>query len=67
MILEFKAPEVPVSQHVFDQIVRYNQVLQVNYLLVTNGLKHFCCQINFLTKDYVFLSEIPCYDVLTDE
>jgi hypothetical protein len=64
MILEFKAPDVPVSQHVFDQIVRYNLALNVNFLLVTNGMKHFCCKINFQKKDYYYLSEIPGYDDL---
>jgi hypothetical protein len=65
MILEFKSPDVPVSQEVFDQIVRYNMVLKVNFLLITNGMKHFCCKINFQNKDYVFLREIPDYDDLT--
>ena len=66
MILEFKAPDVPVSQDVFDQIVRYNLVLKVNFLLITNGMKHFCCKINYLKKDYLYLTEIPCYNDLTD-
>ena len=66
MILEFKAPDVPVSQGVFDQIVRYNLVLKVNFLLITNGLQHFCCKINFQNKDYVFLHEIPDYEDMTE-
>ena len=66
MILEFKAPDVPVRQDVFDQIVRYNLVLKVNFLLITNGMKHFCCKINFQKKDYIYLSEIPGYNDLTD-
>jgi len=61
MILEFKAADVPVRQDVFDQIVRYNLVLKVNFLLITNGMKHFCCKINFQKKDYIYLSEIPGY------
>ena len=66
MILEFKAPDVFVNQDVFDQIVRYNLVLNVNFLLITNGMKHFCCKINYQKKDYVYLTEIPCYNDLTD-
>jgi len=66
MILEFKAPDIPVSQDVFDQIVRYNLALKVNFLLITNGMKHFCCKVNFQNRDYVFLREIPCYNDLTD-
>ncbi|MBN2213305.1 MAG: type I restriction enzyme HsdR N-terminal domain-containing protein [Bacteroidales bacterium] len=65
MILEFKAPDISVGQKVFDQIVRYNLVLKVNFLLVTNGLKHYCCKINFQNKDYNFLNEIPGYEDLT--
>jgi len=66
MIIEFKAPDVPVSQDVFDQIVRYNLVLKVNFLLITNGMKHFCCKINFQKKDYIYLSGIPGYNDLTE-
>lgn len=66
MILEFKAPGVPVSQLVFDQIERYNKVLRVGYLLITNGLKHYCCKIDFDSNNYVYLREIPFYNDLTD-
>ena len=65
MILEFKAPEIPVSQTAFDQIVRYNLVLKVSYLLITNGMKHFCCKVNIQKKDYIYLNEIPFYEELT--
>lgn len=66
MILEFKAPDVSVRQDVFDQIVRYNLVLKVSFLLITNGMKHFCCKINFQKKDYIYLREIPGYNDLID-
>jgi hypothetical protein len=66
MILEFKAPDIPVSQNAFDQIVRYNLVLKVSYLLITNGMKHFCCKVNIQNKNYIYLSEIPNYEELTD-
>ncbi len=65
MIIEFKAPDIPVCQDVLDQIVRYNLVLNVNFLLITNGMKHYCCRIDFRNKDYVFLSQIPDYNDLT--
>jgi len=65
LIVECKAPSVNISQDTFDQIVRYNISLQVNYLLVTNGLEHFCCKLNYKDNTYVFLKDIPDYYVLT--
>ncbi|HEY3370028.1 MAG TPA: type I restriction enzyme HsdR N-terminal domain-containing protein [Prolixibacteraceae bacterium] len=59
LVAEFKAPEVKISQQAFDQIVRYNMQLKVKYLIVSNGLDHFCCQINYEDNSYVYLAEIP--------
>lgn len=59
MIVEYKAPTIIITPKVFDQIVRYNMVLHVQYLTVSNGLRHFCCQINYETQSYRFLKEIP--------
>jgi type I site-specific restriction-modification system R (restriction) subunit len=59
LIVECKAPEVKISQKVFDQIVRYNFEFQVEYLIVTNGLSHFCCKIDKANQTYEFLREIP--------
>jgi hypothetical protein len=59
LIVECKAPKVKIDQKVFDQIARYNMILKVPYLIVTNGLKHFCCKVNFETNSYSFLKEIP--------
>lgn len=64
MIMEFKAPEVAVTQKVFDQIARYNISLNVIYLIVSNGLKHFCCSIDTAAKSYRFLDDIPEYSAL---
>lgn len=64
VIIEYKAPEVEITQKVFDQIVRYNYVLKAKYLIVSNGLNHYCCKINYDLEDYSFLQEIPCYDDL---
>jgi len=61
LIIECKAPEVKITQKVFDQIVRYNFELQVDYLIVTNGLSHFCCKIDKTCLTYEFLKEIPDY------
>ena len=65
LVAEFKAPEVKISQQTFDQIVRYNMQLKVKFLIVSNGLEHFCCQINYTDNSYVYLAEIPGFgDVL---
>ena len=47
LLIECKAPEVPISQNTFDQIARYNLVLKAKYLMVTNGLNHYFCQMDF--------------------
>ncbi|MCD8041873.1 MAG: type I restriction enzyme HsdR N-terminal domain-containing protein [Tannerellaceae bacterium] len=67
VIVEYKAPNIPINQTVFDQIVRYNMVLKVKYLIVTNGLSHYCCQIDYDTLSYSFLQGIPEYSVLSEK
>lgn len=64
MIVEYKAPSIQISQKVFDQIVRYNMVLRAKYLVVSNGLSHYCCKIDYATSSYSFLPDIPSYDSL---
>lgn len=64
MIVEYKAPDVEITQKVFDQITRYNMALKVDYLMVSNGLRHYCCRIHYETCSYSFLSEIPYYTEL---
>ena len=59
MIVEYKAPSITITPKVFDQIVCYNRVLHVQYLIVSNGIRHFCCQIDYKTLSYRFLKEIP--------
>lgn len=61
MIIEYKKPEVKVTQAVFDQITRYNLVLKVDYLIVSNGIEHYCCRMDYERNHYVFLPEIPDY------
>ena len=61
VVVECKAPVVKISQQVFDQIARYNLDLRVNYLIVTNGLSHYCCQFDQQQLSYTFLPEIPDY------
>ena len=62
VIVEYKAPTVNITQQVFDQICRYNMVLQVDYLIVSNGLTHYCCKVDNTTHTYTFLKDIPSYE-----
>ena len=61
MIIEYKAPDVDITQQVFDQIVRYNIVLKVKYMIVSNGLNHYCCIMNYDKQSFNYLSDIPNY------
>ncbi len=61
MIIEYKKSEVKITQAVFDQITRYNMVLRVDYLIVSNGMEHYCCRMNYGKQSYDFLPEIPNY------
>ena len=65
MIVECKAPEVKISQDTFDQIARYNSVIRAPYLIVTNGMNHYCCLMNSQNNTYSFLEDIPEYSVIT--
>lgn len=62
MIIEYKAPTVALTQKVFDQISAYNLLLHVDYLLISNGLQHFCCQMDYEHHSYIFLPDIPDYE-----
>ena len=64
VLIEYKAPHVPISQEVFDQIVRYNSQFCVSYIIVSNGLNHYCCHIDYTNRTHTFLPEVPAYDVL---
>ena len=64
MIIEYKAPTVAITQKVFDQITIYNMLLHVDYLVVSNGLQHYCCHMNYEDHTYEFLQDIPQYNEL---
>ncbi|MCD4745736.1 MAG: type I restriction enzyme HsdR N-terminal domain-containing protein [Bacteroidales bacterium] len=64
MIIECKAPEIKINQKVFDQIARYNMALKVKYFIITNGLIHYCCIIDYSKKNYQFIKNIPDYQEL---
>lgn len=59
LLIECKQPNVAISQDVFDQIARYNLKLNAKFLLVTNGLQHIYCKLDFEKQKYQFLQDIP--------
>ncbi len=61
MIIEYKAPHVAITQAVFDQIATYNLLLRVDYLVVSNGLSHYCCRMDYENRQYRYLQDIPLY------
>ena len=61
LIVECKAHHININQSTFDQIAQYNLKVKSDYLMVTNGLNHYYCQINFKEKKYQFLKDIPEY------
>ena len=64
MIIEYKKPEVSITQRVFNQITVYNMLLHVDYLVVSNGLQHYCCRMDYEHQSYEFLSDIPSFSML---
>ena len=65
MIVEYKAPQIQLQQKTFDQIAAYNLLLHADFLVVSNGLQHYCCQMVYEQRTYRFLTEIPDYATLT--
>ncbi len=64
MIIEYKAPTIQIQQKTFDQISVYNLLLHVDYLIVSNGLQHYCCKMDYDNQKYLFLQDIPDYENL---
>jgi hypothetical protein len=65
MLVECKAPDVRISQKVFDQIALYNLQFGVSYLAVTNGMNHFCCLLDTDRRKFTYLKDIPGYDQIS--
>lgn len=59
LLVECKAPSVKITQDTFDQIARYNMVAKARYMMVTNGLNHYFCQMDYNEEKYIFLRELP--------
>ena len=61
MIVECKSPKVKITQDAFNQIAKYNFKLRVDFLVVTNGMQHFCCAMDYENDKITFLKEVPDY------
>ena len=64
MIIEYKEPNTPITQQVFDQITRYNITLHVPYLIVSNGMQHYCCRMDYENMSFEYFGEVPEYESL---
>lgn len=62
-VVECKSPTIRISQETFDQAARYNLSLNSTFLIVTNGLEHYFCQMDYENKKYIFLKDIPSYQI----
>lgn len=62
LMIECKAPEIKISQDTFHQIAAYNMKFKVSYLVVTNGMDHFCCKMDYDSNSYQFLQMIPEFE-----
>jgi hypothetical protein len=62
ILIECKAPGVEITEKTFDQAARYNMILKAEYFLLTNGLEHYPCRIDYESKQYIFLEDIPDYN-----
>lgn len=62
ILIECKAPEIKIAQTTFDQIARYNMTMKAEYLMVTNGLNHYFCQMDYENEKYEFLRALPDFD-----
>jgi len=66
MIVECKSAKIKITQDVFNQVARYNMKLRVPFLVVSNGLRHFCCYMDYEKKSFRFLEDIPDYKTIKD-
>lgn len=62
LMVECKSTSCKIGQDTFSQVSVYNITFRVKYLIITNGLKHFCCRVNFDSGEVYFLDEIPSYE-----
>lgn len=61
LVVECKAPGISINQQTFDQIARYNMALKAEYLMITNGLNHYFCKMDYMNETYIFLENLPSH------
>ena len=61
LIIEYKAPNIKINHSTFSQIVRYNYALNAEFLILSNGVNHYCCKVDIENHTYKFLDKIPNY------
>lgn len=66
MIIEYKAPSIPLTTHVLNQVGNYNRLLHVDYVIISNGLQHYCCKMDYASQRFVLLEDIPLYQEMKD-
>jgi hypothetical protein len=66
VLIECKAPGVEITEKTFDQAARYNMLLKAEYFLISNGLEHYTCRIDYENKQYIFIEEIPGFGEVRD-
>ena len=66
LIIELKAPHIPISQATFDQVAVYNAKLKVDFFMISNGLEHYCCKVNVENSRYDYFNDIPTYNQLLE-
>jgi len=64
LLVECKAPGVEISEKTFDQAARYNLLLKAEYFLITNGIDHYPCRLDYINKQYIFIEDIPHFNDL---
>ena len=65
LLAECKAPGIEITEKAFDQAARYNMLLQAEYFMITNGLEHYPCRIDYANKQYIFIEDIPHFTALS--
>ena len=61
MIIEYKAPDIPLTPKVFEQASAYNLLLHVDYLVISNGMQSYCCKMDYEHQKFLYLERIPSY------
>lgn len=64
IIIECKAPKIKLNSETLFQIAQYNSKLQVPYLMITNGISHYCCEIDYDEGNFKFIEDFPCNTIL---